>query len=57
MVAQATAGLVGAGLGMLDGAGAMEANPDVAQDFFGYLTKVRGVFPYFICESRSRGLI
>ena len=44
VVAQATMGLVGAALGMLDGAGAMESNPDVAQDFFGYLTKVRRTF-------------
>lgn len=42
VVAGATAGLVGAGLAMLGtgGGAAMEANPDVAQDFFGYLTKV-----------------
>lgn len=41
IVAQATTGLVGAGLAMLNSGVAMEANPDVAQDFFGYLTKVR----------------
>lgn len=50
VVALATEGLVGAALGMLEGGGgAMESNPDVAQDFFGYLTKVR---PYsiFFCR-------
>ncbi|KAG8710072.1 hypothetical protein FRC11_004913, partial [Ceratobasidium sp. 423] len=50
IVAQATSGLVGAGLAMLNSGAAMEANPDVAQDFFGYLTKVGGHFPKVILE-------
>jgi hypothetical protein len=40
IVAQATTGLVSVGLAMLNSGAAMEANPDVAQDFFGYLSKV-----------------
>ncbi|CAE6434915.1 unnamed protein product [Rhizoctonia solani] len=50
IVAQATSGLVGAGLTMLNSGAAMETNPDVAQDFFGYLTKVGGHFPKVILE-------
>ncbi|KAG9119599.1 hypothetical protein FRC07_005313 [Ceratobasidium sp. 392] len=53
IVAGATAGLVGAGLNMLSSSGAMEANPDVAQDFFGYLTKVGTHFPRVILEMQS----
>ncbi|QRV85310.1 Myb protein 1A [Ceratobasidium sp. AG-Ba] len=58
VVAGATAGLVGAGLAMLGtgGGGAMEANPDVAQDFFGYLTKACQVgthFPRVILEMQN----
>ncbi|KAG8684324.1 hypothetical protein FRC08_013751, partial [Ceratobasidium sp. 394] len=53
VVAGATAGLVTAGLGMLGSGGAMEANPDVAQDFFGYLTKVGTHFPRVILEMQS----
>ncbi|KAF8742077.1 ARM repeat-containing protein, partial [Rhizoctonia solani] len=50
IVAQATSGLVAAGLTMLNSGAAMETNPDVAQDFFGYLTKVGGHFPRVILE-------
>ncbi|CUA76173.1 Myb-binding protein 1A [Homo sapiens] [Rhizoctonia solani] len=50
IVAQATSGLVAAGLTMLNSGAAMETNPDVAQDFFGYLTKVGGHFPKVILE-------
>ncbi|CAE6368411.1 unnamed protein product [Rhizoctonia solani] len=50
IVAQATSGLVAAGLTILNSGAAMEANPDVAQDFFGYLTKVGGHFPKVILE-------
>ncbi|KAF8598080.1 ARM repeat-containing protein [Ceratobasidium sp. AG-I] len=53
VVAQVTMGLVGAALGMLDGAGSMEGNPDVAQDFFGYLTKVATHFPRVILEMQG----
>ncbi|ELU38720.1 hypothetical protein AG1IA_07249 [Rhizoctonia solani AG-1 IA] len=50
IVAQATSGLVAVGLTMLNSGAAMETNPDVAQDFFGYLTKVGGHFPRVILE-------